>query len=66
MREQHASTVARRNHRTDEATVPFDEKAHEAAPAATASGASEVRASPIARKLASENGIDLRDLSIVN
>ena len=34
-----------------------------AAPAAIASGASEVRASPIARKLASENGIDLRVLA---
>ena len=52
---------------TPAAAAPADEPTTEGAPASTAAAAaapaaSELRASPIARKLASENGIDLRSL----
>jgi pyruvate dehydrogenase E2 component (dihydrolipoamide acetyltransferase) len=43
--------------------APVEAAAPTGAAPTTASGASEVRASPIARKLASENGIDLRVLA---
>ena len=48
---------------TEAATPAGDVPAAAAAPAASAPAASELRASPIARKLASENGIDLRVLA---
>ena len=48
---------------TEAATPAGDAPAAAAAPAASAPAASELRASPIARKLASENGIDLRVLA---